>query len=85
MKDEPAFPGAVVGLPESLQRPGKRTMTSSGLTKREYFAAMAMQGITSDHESLSTIFKHYGNTYDGTAMDAVAFADALIKQLESDE
>ena len=48
---------------------------SAGLTKREYFAAMAMQGIlTTTHT--------YGHNYKAIAIDAVKFADALLKELD---
>ena len=45
---------------------------SNGLTKREYFAAMAMQGImhTREYQSMPAI-----------AIDAVMAADALIEEL----
>ena len=42
-----------------------------GLTKREYFAAMAMQGILSQHDSRPSY----------TATLAVEYADALINEL----
>lgn len=49
--------------------------TNNGLTKREYFAAMAMQGLTVTLE----------DTYEGdgteAALVAVALADALIEAL----
>jgi len=45
-----------------------------GLTKREYFAAMAMQGMLSDPERYGAIAKW-----------AVKFADALIEELNKDE
>lgn len=44
----------------------------SGLTKREYFAAMAMQGLA-DNKNLG---------YDDTAKVSVKLADALLKELE---
>ena len=45
---------------------------STGLTKREYFAAMAMQGLLS----------HYGTSYSvQNTMEAVYMADALIDEL----
>jgi len=46
-----------------------------GLTKRELFAAMAMQGICGDGIPGS----HHRP--DETARDAVAYADALLKEL----
>lgn len=45
-----------------------------GLTKREYFAAMAMQGIISNPNN------HYVTSY-SIAERAVQIADALIEQL----
>jgi len=44
-----------------------------GLTKREHFAGLAMQGLLA----------HYGTVVNGTF--AVEFADALLKALEQDE
>lgn len=44
-----------------------------GLTKREYFAAMALQGILSRERPISS--------YQVAAEDAVGFADALIEAL----
>ena len=47
-------------------------LVDSGLTKREYFAAMAMQGLLS----------HYGTSYSvQNTMEAVYMADALIEEL----
>jgi hypothetical protein len=48
-----------------------------GLTKREYFAAMAMQAFASRADS--------SGTYKAFAEDAVAQADALIKELNKQE
>jgi hypothetical protein len=47
--------------------------TESGLTKREYFAAMAMQGLISNELTIQGP--------DGLSIDAVKYADALIEQL----
>jgi hypothetical protein len=49
---------------------------SMGLTKREYFAAMAMQGLISSHPDQA----HNHNEGVGVAL---AWADALLKRLES--
>jgi hypothetical protein len=46
-----------------------------GLTKREYFAAMAMQGILSQHDSRPSY----------TATLAVEYADALIAALNKEK
>jgi hypothetical protein len=48
-----------------------QTFGSTGLTKREYFAAIALQGILSQHDSRPTY----------TATLAVEYADALIDAL----
>ena len=45
-----------------------------GLTKREYFAAMAMQGILSNSSG--------DYDFGGAATDAVRYADALLTELE---
>lgn len=44
-----------------------------GLTKREYFAVMAMQGMLANGE--------YSMSFDGEAKNAVFCADALIEAL----
>ena len=44
-----------------------------GLTKREYFAAMAMQGLITTEDATATV-KEYSKL-------AVNFADALIEEL----
>ena len=51
----------------------------SYLTKREYFAAMAMQGFISRLSSLE-----FGIAY-ATAGHAVMFADALLEKLSENE
>lgn len=50
---------------------GHAEMDDKGLTKREYFAAMAMQGILASNNRMSV------------AENAIKFADALLKQLET--
>lgn len=47
-----------------------------GMTKREYFAAMAMQGMLSN----STTFQGY-SSYNELANEAVLQADALLNEL----
>lgn len=54
-----------------------------GLTKREYFAAMAMQGMLSNSAPLNNEKgEAIPRTAQNMAMGAVKFADALLKQLE---
>jgi hypothetical protein len=47
----------------------------AGLTKREYFAAMALQGIVSNQAMIDTI------NWGWLAKESVAAADELIKSL----
>ena len=47
--------------------------TDSGLTKREYFAGIALQGLLADSEVVGEAL--------GVATTAVKFADALIEAL----
>lgn len=51
-----------------------------GLTKREYFAGLAMQGLLSNPEWLK-IHLHSPTTQ----RQAVIYADALLKELEKSE
>ena len=59
---------------------------SSGLTKREYFAAMAMQGFVSCAEAMNQLRlieeRSDKNQSEMIAMISLGFADALLKELE---
>lgn len=65
--NEPAF-----ARPES-----EFTHGSTGLTKREWFAGMAMQGFAADPE--------ISGGYQAIASTAVAWADALLAELAKAE
>lgn len=67
MKTDPAFP----------VRNSNEFM--SGLTKREYFAAMAMNGIMANLRTSPLEDLHFSNI----AEDAIRIADELLKKLES--
>ena len=55
-----------------------------GLTKREHFAAMAMQNILSRYNPYE--FGEFDSSeYDDTATHAVHLADALLKALEAND
>ena len=66
--------------PVTLNEYGETTVASDmstdymGLTKREHFAGLAMQGLLS----------HYGDSYTHY-LAAVEYADALLKALEQDD
>ena len=57
-------------FPEAYAFPS--TKDYRGLTKREYFAALALQGLLAGDPDVA---------YKGAAEDAVSHADALIKAL----
>lgn len=68
--EQPAFPKAHQNQDGSIQYD-----VFNGLTKREYFAAMALQGILTRDNSL---FPDYSVAY------AVQLADGLLKALENE-
>ena len=53
----------------------------TGLTKREYFAAMAMQGMLSNGEIIRNIEKYDNKTW--LQRECVEHADKLLKQLDN--
>jgi hypothetical protein len=53
-------------------------LMDTGLTKREYFAAMAMQGLSENLEH------EYGGLVDALTTDAVDLADSLIAALNQE-
>ena len=53
----------------------------SGLTKREHFAGLAMQGILAGLNSNNSGDDWHGWSTDDIARDAVSHADALLKEL----
>ena len=71
--DEPAF--ARVASTQHGSMIGPQT----GLTKREYFAAKAMQGIVGNHLMIDT------DNWQWLSENAVKAADALIKELNKQQ
>jgi len=67
--DMPAMP---IVVPASE----KPEFYASGLSKREHFAAMAMQGIFSSIHAVENL------NQEEFAMEAISMADALLKALE---
>ena len=65
--DKPAFPGSYTGN-------NGMPVWSDGMTKLEYFAGLAMQGI---------VARQWYNA-DGMAADAVVCARALLAELEKE-
>lgn len=71
-KNTPAFPQVW----DPAMRCDPRT-TPPGLTKREYFVAMAMQGISVKY------FEYISTGPERVAEHAILIADALLAKLES--
>ena len=67
--NDPAFP-----IPHFARPDGHVDYGFSGLTKRELFAAIAMQGILANPDCNA-------KTYEAYAVDGVRYADALLAEL----
>jgi hypothetical protein len=78
-KDMPAFPDTRRAAAQSLSNQAPEDLPT-GLTKREYFAAMALQGILANPK---TDLSRYGDSYFGAAKEAILFADELLQQLST--
>lgn len=68
-----------------LKQVGKTCVKDGGLTKREHFAALAMQGLLSDKANMEHAYAHMnsGETmYERIAKQSTAMADALLAELE---
>lgn len=76
--DQPAYPVTE----ETTDRIDAGIAIYTGLTKREYFAAMAMQGLLSNP---SIIHIHQKGAIDWIAEHSILQADALLNQLEKEE
>jgi len=75
--EQPAFPHDVI----VETKKGTAQYPESGLTKREYFAGLAMQGL------LANSTKAYKDQWKGSwenilVVDSLELADSLIKKLE---
>ena len=68
--------------PVLTQSPSLQNDTSLGLTKREYFAGLAMQGLISSCDWNFTTFNK--DLIEATSKNAIDLADELLKQLEKE-
>ncbi len=66
-------------FPQKIEHPDGDIFTR-GLTKREYFAAMAMQGMLSNNNNIT-----YFTYFEKVAKRSVQAADALIKALNESQ
>ena len=89
--DAPAFPQRVSTGVCSISDNGKMErefQTVGGLTKREWFAGMAMQGILSDNKNIHALADAYGskrNVNKVLAEASLHYADALLSELNNKE
>lgn len=67
------MPASPIMYMDQTNGSGELYCENIGLTKREYFAAKALQGMLADNRS---------NRVDIIAASSVMFADALLKALE---
>ena len=74
MKNEPAFP---LGYSRTWDTGEREDYYAEGLTKREYFAAAIIQGITASRRQM------YSSRDD--IIEAVKMADALLAELSKNE
>lgn len=80
--DMPAKPTPYMDM---VNMSGELHCDNAGLTKREQFAAMAMQGMLSNKYVSDFSAEINDDSYDrpnGLANNAVRYADALLAQLE---
>ena len=61
-------------FPHAIKSPSGDMLLNAGLTKREYFAAIAMHGIVANPSS----------SIDSVSRLAVEYADALIRELNKE-
>lgn len=77
MKNDPAFPHSK----EWDSANTYRKLSDGGLTKREYFAAMAMQGLSLREYNISNSTNDI-SAFMSIARASINMADALIEELE---
>lgn len=76
-----AFPFHAEYYTEESGVPENRTRTQFGLSKREYFAAMAMQGLCANEQW----YKNSNGNPEWYSNKAVEIADALITELNKEQ
>ena len=82
-------PNEIIVPHEVKNKEGETIFISHGLTKREHFAAMAMQGILSNADGLKDIRRQGGDNWpkyeELVAGFCTLMADALIEALNKTE
>ncbi len=84
MKYEPTY-AASLNADQAAFSCASEHMHQKGLTKREYFAGLAIQGILSQFTELAANgggVSHYGGMIESIVKEAIDIADTLILELE---
>ena len=71
-------------LPLIEDNEGIFEIKNPGLTKREYFAGLAMQGLISSFTEKAS-YGGWGTEIEETIKCAIDYADELLKQLENEQ
>jgi len=79
--EEPIYPDPMRGAEPSYINQTPNDLPT-GLSKREYFAALSMHAML--YSSAGTVYVNKGDTVESTiAKYAIAYADELLKQLKN--
>ncbi len=82
----PAYACEIIEKTQNAMGTGTKRVTYRGLTKREHFAGLAMQGILAS-KYYGEFIKEVSDTEDkpkGCSLIAVKMADALLKALDNE-
>lgn len=74
--------GKEQAFPLLVQYPNSHLNPINGLTKREWLAGMAMNGLLSDSEIVKEIHRNEENVYQKIPLFSVQMAEALLAELE---
>lgn len=78
-KNQLAFPDTMRGAPQSFSNQTPESLPT-GLTKLEWFAGMALQGMLTNN---SYDVSGYSSIHFGLAKEAIMIADELLSQLQT--
>ncbi len=91
LADQPAFPQAYLRDFYDDGRPRTEVLSSEGMTLRQHYAGLAMQGIVSNDNMLRSCTVTAGKGPGGSAetpkyvsLVAIAYADALLAALQQE-
>ena len=82
--DKPIYPFNEIDWNRSSSEVTTYYSQESGLTKREYFAGLALQGLISSLTEKAS-YGGWGTEMEATIKCAIDYADELLKQLENEQ